>query len=172
MDPFLGEIRMFAGTFAPVHWQLCHGQLLRVDEYDALFSLLQTRFGGDGATTFGLPDMRGRAPVHNGQGPGLGSYALGRTGGEAMVSLTTNQMGSHGHLVHTTTRAADSKLGKDKVLANAGATHIYGTQGPPHHEFHSKAVSDSGGGEAHGNMAPFLALNFIICVDGIYPSRD
>ncbi len=172
MDPFLGEIRIFAGNYAPVAWELCQGQLLSADEYEELFSLLGNRFGGNGTTTFGLPDMRGRAPVHYGQGPGLQPYILGRTGGEAMVSLNTSQIGAHSHLVNVTTNAADAKLATDKVLANAGAIHMYGTAGPAHHDFDSKAISNSGGGEAHGNMAPFLTLNFIICVDGIYPSRD
>ncbi len=171
MDPFLGEIRIFAGDYAPVAWEFCQGQLLSTDEYDQLFSLLGTRFGGNGTTSFGLPDMRGRAPVHYGHGPGLQNYILGRTGGEAMVSLNTSQIGSHSHFVNATTKAADAKLATNKVLSNAGATHMY-SDGSLNHDFDSKAVGNSGEGEAHGNMAPFLVLNFIICVDGIYPSRD
>lgn len=171
MEPFLGEIRIFAGNYAPVDWELCQGQLLSTSNYDQLYALLGTRFGGNGTTNFGLPDMQGRAPVHCGQGPGLQSYTLGRTGGEAMVSLNPDQIGSHSHSVNVTTNAADAKLATDKVLANAGAIHMYG-EGTSNHSFDGKAVSNSGESEAHGNMAPFLALNFIICVNGIYPSRD
>ena len=170
MDPYTGEIRIFAGNYAPVYWALCQGQLLNISSYDALYSLLGTRYGGNGTTTFGLPDMRGRAPIHYGHGSGLQSYSLGQMGGAAMVGLTPDQIGDHSHFVNTTTNDADATLATDKVLAKS-AVKLYGG-GLFNHDFDATAVANSGGGETHGNMAPFLALTFIICVNGQYPPRN
>ena len=169
-EPFIGEIRIFAGNFAPRSWAFCDGQLLAVSQNDALFSLLGTIYGGDGRTTFGLPDLRGRVPVHQGQGPGLESYRIGAKGGRETVTLNVNDLPAHTHLPVGQSSAGSSPIPEGKVWAASPDVSPFSDQ-PPGATMHPEAVGDTGGGQSHHNIPPFLGVYFIICLFGIYPSR-
>jgi microcystin-dependent protein len=167
---YLGEIRQFGGNFAPVDFMFCNGQLLSIAENDALYALLGTTYGGDGVTTFGLPDLRGRIPIGQGQGPGLANYTLGQIGGAETVTLSTAQMPGHTHSIAvggtaTTTTAANN------VVAQA-TTNAFAATGTPTVSLAGSTLSSTGGNQPHENMPPFLATNFIICVAGIFPSQS
>ena len=166
-EPFVGEIRMFAGNFAPRGWAFCDGQLLAVSQNDVLFSLLGTIYGGDGSTTFGLPDMRGRIPIHAGQGPGLSDRRLGSKGGSESVTLTVNQMPSHSHSMSATSSLADTPNPEGNMLARPTSIEIY-------HDSQNGNLATppaSGSSQHHTNLMPFLCINFIIALLGIYTSR-
>jgi microcystin-dependent protein len=168
-EPFVGEIRMFAGNFAPRGWAYCDGQLLAVSQNDALFSLLGTIYGGDGRTTFGLPDLRGRIPVHAGSGPGLSPRRLGAKLGTESETLTVNQLPSHGHPLQATTTAATQR----QPLGNALATstgQVYTELLDPQ-AMSPSSIGAVGGGGSHSNLMPFLCVHFIVALVGIYPSR-
>ena len=172
-DPFVGEIRIFAGTFAPRSWAFCDGQLLSIIGNEALFSLLGTIYGGDGRTTFGLPDMRGRLPMHQGTGPGLSNRRLGNKSGVENVTLNSTQLASHSHgLGHTYSRA-DVASPVDAVLARSAAgdlqfiDHVVNAG-----SMASEAIGNTGQGGAHNNMPPYQCVNFIIALFGTYPSRS
>lgn len=167
-EPFVGEIRMFAGNFAPRGWAFCDGQLLAVSQNDALFSLLGTIYGGDGRTTFGLPDLRGRLPIHAGTGPGLSPRRLGAKGGAEKVTLTVNQLPSHSHRLQASTDVANEFAAQDNLLANSSRPIYVG--GPPV-AMASSAIGNVGGSRSHTNLMPFLCIHFIIALVGIYPSR-
>ena len=169
-EPFVGEIRMFAGNFAPRGWAYCDGQLLAVSQNDALFSLLGTIYGGDGRTTFGLPDLRGRIPLHQGQGPGLSSRRLGSKSGGEKVTLTTNQLASHAHDFNANTAAAAGSAPQGKVLADATPARIY-KEADQNTDLASSAIANTGGGRSHTNLMPTLCIHFIVALSGIYPSR-
>lgn len=171
-DPFLGEIILFGGNFAPRGWALCDGQLLSISSYSALFSILGTTYGGDGRSTFGLPDLRGRAPVHVGTGPGLSSYALGQRGGVETVTLNQAQIPAHSHAVNATDKgSSDKPTGLVPAAANSGAS--FGQPGGKEAaQMSSEMVAKSGGGQAHENRAPYLAVTYIIALQGTYPSRS
>lgn len=169
-EPFVGEIRMFAGNFAPSGWAFCDGQLLAVSQNDALFSLLGTIYGGDGRTTFGLPDLRGRVPVHAGQGPGLSNRNLGAKGGGENVTLTTNQLPSHMHTVNGTNDTADATGPAGTLPAQSKIVDLYASTEPTV-DFNSSTVQNIGGSLSHNNLMPFICINFIIALYGIYPSR-
>ncbi|WP_306029149.1 phage tail protein [Stappia sp. MMSF_3263] len=169
-EPFVGEIRMFAGNFAPRGWAFCDGQLLAVSQNDALFSLLGTIYGGDGRTTFGLPDLRGRIPIHAGHGPGLSERRLGAKGGAEKVTLTVNQMPSHGHPPHADTNIGIESTPTDNVTATSTAVDIY-FDGTADSNMRSEAITHVGGSRSHTNEMPFLCVHFIIALFGIYPSR-
>jgi microcystin-dependent protein len=171
-EPFVGEIRMFAGNFAPRGWAFCDGQLLAVSQNDALFSLLGTIYGGDGRTTFGLPDMRGRIPVHAGSGPGLDPIRLGAKAGAENVTLTVNQLASHKHDVSASSAAATSSDPTGNVSANTTPTNIYSTALATQQSMNPAALSSTGGSQPHSNLMPSLCVNFIIALFGIYPSRN
>ena len=167
-EPFIGEIRIFGFNFAPRGWALCNGQLLSIAQNTALFSLLGTMYGGNGQTTFGLPDLRGRVPVHFGQGPGLSNYSQGEVAGSETVTLTQNQAPAHSHLVAASNGAADSTRPAGKVPATGGGYAAAGdgsTMNPA-------MVNSSGGSQPHENIQPYLVLNFCIAVAGIFPSRN
>ncbi len=173
-EPFVGEIRMFAGNFAPRGWAFCDGQLLAVSQNDALFSLLGTIYGGDGRTTFGLPDMRGRINLHAGSGPGLSDRRLGAKGGAENVTLTTNQLPSHNHGVPVTSAVTTDRNPTGKLLAQLDPSSALYESG---NEFtdaqlSSAAVENTGGSRSHSNMMPFICINYIIALFGIYPSRN
>lgn len=168
-EPFVGEIRMFAGNFAPRGWAFCDGQLLAVSQNDALFSLLGTIYGGDGRTTFGLPDLRGRIPIHAGHGPGLSERRLGAKGGEEKVTLTVNQLPSHGHPMTAANVPADRREPVGLSPAQAEGD-VYTDQQDPQN-FNSQAITNTGGSRSHTNLMPFLCVHFIISLVGIYPSR-
>lgn len=174
-EPFIGEVRMFAGNFAPRGWALCDGQLLPISSNTALFSILGTTYGGDGRTSFGLPDLRGRFPMHPGNGPGLTTRQLGQKSGQETVTLTANQIPSH---THTAVMQADSGVGDSddptgKVPArNASSTPVYSDSSTVALDSSAVVVGSGGGGQPHNNMPPFLCVNYIIALQGIFPSRD
>lgn len=171
MDPFLGEVRMFGGTFAPVGWLFCNGQLLNISENDALFNLLGTTYGGDGQTTFGLPDLRGRTPIHMGQGPNLSPRNLGDRFGTETVTLTASQLPTHYHVVHAHKDKGTQTGPKDAVWAAASTGEKQYTQNSPNTNMAASATTIAGGGLPHDNMMPFQAVSFIIATSGIYPSQ-
>jgi microcystin-dependent protein len=170
-EPFVGEIRMFAGNFAPRGWALCDGQLLDISQNDALFSLLGTTYGGDGRTTFGLPDMRGRIPIHAGTGPGLSPRAWGAKAGQERVTLTTNQLPSHSHPLQVSDDLATTSSPQGTTFHRASGDNYIGEPGSPAN-LNAGAIGTTGGGQDHNNVQPFLCLNFIIALFGIYPSRN
>lgn len=167
-DPFVGEIRMFASSFAPMGWAFCDGSLLPIAQFEALYNLIGTTYGGDGQTTFALPDLRGRVPVH--YSPGT-AYGLGQKGGVETVTLTAKNTAQHSHAIYGTSAAPSSGSPVGNVWADnsayikqfAPASTANGTMG-------GSLTSDAGGGVAHENMLPFTAINFIIAVFGIWPS--
>lgn len=169
-EPFVGEIRMFAGNFAPRGWAFCDGQLLAVSQNDALFSLLGTIYGGDGRTTFGLPDVRGRVPIHAGQAPGLSERRLGAKGGAEHVTLTANQIPSHTHAFSASTATGAQTNLENNVLAESPQIQMY-IEDSPSAALNSASISSVGGSQDHSNIMPYLCVNFIIALFGIYPSR-
>lgn len=175
-DPFVGEIKMFAGDFAPRGWAFCDGQLLAVSQNDALFSLLGTIYGGDGRTTFALPDLRSRIPIHAGQGPGLSHQQLGRRGGTETVALISQQLPSHNHAFDASLSAATSETPHNmfvsSVATDSGPSPEYLASQAPTTAFSSQSIGNAGGGQAHLNLQPTLCINYIISLFGIYPSRS
>ena len=174
MDPFIGEIRMFAGNFAPNGWAFCNGQLLPINQYTALFSLLGTNFGGDGKSTFGLPNLQGQAPLAAGQGAGLSQRVLGERGGEPAVTLLENQMPAHTHPINCTSNPGTANSIQGGVWATAaggGQTAYASTQGAPAAQLAGQAVQAVGNNAPHNNMPPYLSVTFIIALVGIFPSR-
>ena len=169
-EPFVGEIRMFAGNFAPRGWAFCDGQLLAVSQNDALFSLFGTIYGGDGRTTFGLPDMRGRIPLHQGSGPGLSPRRLGAKAGEENVTLTVNQLASHSHDLNASKQPANQASPTGRVLATGVGVRFYREQAQDV-DMASAMVANTGGSRSHTNLMPALCVNFIVSLFGIYPSR-
>ena len=171
-NPYVGEIRLFAGNFAPLGWALCQGQLLSIAENDTLFSLIGTTYGGDGQQTFGLPDLRGRVPLHQGNGPGLSPRAIGELAGAETVTLTTAQLPAHSHSLVATSAPASATAGPAGGVLASASVKVYGS-GAPSTAMAAAAISPtSGGGQPHQNMAPFLALNYIISLFGIYPQQS
>ena len=167
-EPFLGEIRMFAGTFAPRGWALCDGQLMAISQNDALFSLVGTYYGGDGRTTFALPDLRGRFPLHQGN-----THSLGQKSGNETVILNANHLPSHSHsLRYNDDRADVTSPAGNSLAASAAGDRQYAGQSSPVANMHTNAVAPSGGTQAHNNMPPFLCIHFIIALMGVYPSRS
>nr|WP_043804214.1 tail fiber protein [Deinococcus gobiensis] len=171
MDPFLGEIRIFAGNYAPLGWAFCDGSLLNIRSNPALFSLLGLAYGGDGRTTFGLPDLRGRTPVQQGQGPGLSNYPLGSTGGVPSVTLSQTQMAGHTHAVKAASDLGESTTPTGKVLARSSEGAAYGTAQPTS-SMAPGAIDPAGGTQAHNNLPPYQVINFIIATQGIFPQRS
>ena len=169
-EPYVGEIRMFAGNYAPAGWALCDGQLLPVSENDALFSLFGTTYGGDGRTTFGLPDLRGRIPIHAGSGPGLTPRVLGQPGGTEQVQLTTTNLPSHTHPLRASTTIADQTSPTDNVVAQPNAADLY-FAATPSTPLAATALSQVGGSDIHDNVMPFQCVNFIVSLVGIFPSK-
>lgn len=169
-EPYVGEIKMFAGGFAPRGWALCDGQLLSVSQNDALFSLLGTIYGGDGRTTFGLPELRGRVPIHWGTGPGLTPRRLGEKAGLENVTLTVNQIPSHTHAMAASTEAARTRSAEGLVPAEASGD-VYSTDLSAVN-MSTQMVTNTGGGQSHTNLMPFLCVNFIVALFGVYPSRS
>lgn len=169
-EPFVAEIRIFAGNFAPRGWALCNGQLLPIAQNTALFSLIGTTYGGDGRTTTALPNLQGRAPMHPGRGPGLTDRRLGERGGTADVTLTEAQIPNHAHAAYgTNASASEDTPSMDRLLARTPDGLTYGAGDPV--GMASDSLESTGSGQAHENMQPYLALNFIIALVGFYPSR-
>jgi microcystin-dependent protein len=166
-QPYVGEIRMFAGNFNPSGWEFCWGQLLPISENDVLFQLIGTTYGGDGQTTFALPDFRARTPVHFG-----GTYQLAELGGVEQVTLTTNQIPSHTHTLLATTDLASTSTPQNNVPAGPNAPNInaYGTDDPLL-AMNNGHIGIIGGNQPHENMQPYLVINFIISLFGIFPHQ-
>lgn len=168
-NPFIGEIRMFGGTFAPAGWAFCSGQLMAISQNDALFTLIGTTYGGDGQETFGLPDLQGRIPMH--QGPG---FVIGEKAGSETVTLTTQQIPSHSH-PPTCQTAVGSQAPTNGVWATttAASSTIYSNAAPTAGlNFNASAVAPAGGSQPHENMMPYLVVSFIISLFGIFPSQN
>ncbi|HZD96215.1 MAG TPA: tail fiber protein [Candidatus Sulfotelmatobacter sp.] len=167
--PYVGEIRMFAGNFAPAGWAFCNGAQLAISENDVLFALIGTTYGGDGQTTFNLPDLQSRIPVHMGTGAGQ-TYVIGQAAGEETVTLTTNQIPSHNHtpLCNSTGAGGTDPTGGIWGLATNAP---YATGVAPTLAMATQAIGPSGGSQPHDNMVPFLGINFIISLFGVFPSQ-
>ncbi|MBX8465251.1 MULTISPECIES: phage tail protein [unclassified Deinococcus] len=168
-QPFVGEIRLFAGNFAPNGWEFCDGRLLSIAENDVLFALIGTTYGGDGQQTFALPDLRGRTPVHMGQGPGLSRYTIGQQGGSETVTLTAAQMPSHTHAPAAFSGAATLTSPQNAVLASPTSGELY-LDDTPASALNPGAAQPTGGSQPHENTPPYLTLSFIISLFGIFPS--
>ena len=173
-EPFVAEIRICAFNFPPSGWAFCDGQLLSLAQNTALFSLLGTTYGGDGQTTFGLPDLRGRMPLHPGQGPGLSLYDLGQEGGSETVTLLATQIPNHTHVVRATSAGGTSADPAAKVWATPGATR--GLRGynlaPGTGGAMAAAAISTVGGQPHNNLQPYLTVNLVIALQGVYPPRS
>ena len=164
-EPFLSEIRIMSFNFAPKGWALCNGQLLPINQNQALFSLLGTTFGGDGRVNFALPDNRGRVPIHVGNG-----HTLGEKGGEAAHTLVMSEMTQHFHVLNCTNNDGTTDVATGNVYATAGGDAYGGFQAPQ--AMSPQAVGNTGGSQAHNNTQPFLALTFCIALQGIFPSPN
>lgn len=170
-EPFVGEIRMFAGNFAPRSWALCDGQLLSVSSNNALFSLLGTIYGGDGRTTFGLPDMRGRLPIHMGSGPGMTTRPIGQKSGSETVTVIAGELPTHTHAFQASTEGGADASPQGKVVSNSPGVKMF-IEDPPGVSMASSAIASAGGSQSHDNVMPFQCVNFIIALSGIFPSRN
>ncbi len=178
-EPFLGQIQMFGFTFAPRGWANCDGQLLSIAQNSALFSLLGTTYGGDGRTTFGLPDLRGRAAIHTGNGPGLSPRSLGQRGGTQTNTLAIGNMPSHTHtataLLNVTNDSGDMSTPEDNIIAQKSRSNNFSTN-PPDVVMSADAISvtvtNNGGGQPVNNMSPFLTVRYCIATTGVFPSRN
>jgi microcystin-dependent protein len=170
MEPFIAEIRIFTGNFPPRGWAFCNGQILSISQNTALFSLLGTTYGGNGVTTFALPNLQGRFPMHPGQGAGLTPRTLGEDGGESVVTLTPANLAQHSHAMRASSEGAASAP-VNGLPGTPAAAKIYGATSNPT-VLADAAVSPSGGAQPHNNMQPYLALNFIIALQGIFPPRS
>ena len=173
-SPYIGQIMMFGGNYAPRGWALCDGQLLSISQWTALFSILGTTYGGDGRTTFGLPDLRGRVPVHPGQGPGLTPRSLGQKAGEESVTLHINQIPSHRHEMYVNNGSGNAASPANKVMAteSKGDTDYGDLPATPSDTLDPNCITNTGGGGAHDNMQPFQCVNYIIALEGEYPPRN
>ena len=166
-QPYVGEIRMFAGNFAPAGWMFCEGQLLPISENETLFNLIGTTYGGDGQSTFALPDLRGRLPMHFGNG-----FILAETGGAEEITLTVNQIPAHSHLALGSTNTGTGTAPQGNVLSNlpVATNSGYGTDNPQTN-MSPLSVSSVGGSQPHNNFQPYLCVDFIISLFGIFPSQ-
>jgi len=176
LDPFIGEIQFFAGNFAPRGWAFCDGQLLDIAQNTALFSILGTTYGGDGRTNFALPDMRGRIPVHVGQGIGLSPRALGEKSGTETNNLSLNQMPVHSHSLNARSSSARSTVPTGNTLArtrsNLRAYENVSATNPADAQLDTVSIANAGTGASVNNMHPSIAVNCIIALEGLFPSRN
>jgi microcystin-dependent protein len=166
-NPYVGEIRMFAGDFAPVDWAICDGSLQAISENPTLFNLIGTTYGGDGVNTFALPDLRSRSPVHQG-----GSYPIGQSGGVETVTLTVGQLPAHTHVPQASTGANGNPVNTPAGHVWSGWTGAQFSSSAPTLDLDPAAVGGTGGAQAHDNMVPFQVVNFIIALYGVYPSQS
>ena len=168
-QPYVGEIRMFAGNYAPAGWMFCSGQLLPISEYETLFNLIGTTYGGDGQSTFALPNLQGRLPLHMGTGGG-GTYTLAETGGVETVTLTTSTIPQHSHALLASTNAAQQSSPSGNVTGQSGSsTHIY-RPATPAQQMAANSCGSTGGSQPHDNFQPYLCVSFIISLFGVFPS--
>ncbi len=163
-QPYVGEIRMFGGNFAPAGWMFCAGQPLSISENETLYNLIGTTYGGDGQSTFSLPDLRGRLPIHQG-----GGFSLAQNGGTEDVTLSLAQLPAHTHAVMASSNPGDSTQPQNNVPATNSSVQIYRAQ-PPVVPMNAQAVGPAGGSQSHSNIQPYLCVNFIISLFGIFPS--
>lgn len=179
-EPYLGQVSMFGGNYAPRGYAFCNGQLLSISQYSALFSLLGTYYGGNGVTNFALPNLQSRLPVHTGTGPGLSDYPIGQAGGTPSVTINMTTMPTHNHGLNATLQPADDAKISASVIPGTITTpndFFYASQGSGEpaltpHTMANEACSINGGGQAHSNLMPSLCITFIIALQGIYPSRN
>jgi len=164
-QPYVGEIRMFAGNFAPAGWMFCEGQLLPISEYETLFNLIGTTYGGDGQSTFALPDLRGRVPLHFGNG-----FTLAQTGGVETVTLTVSQIPAHSHPFLGSSNNATATTAQNNVAATTPSYTPY-INANPNSPMNAQSVSSIGGSQPHNNFQPYLCVDFIISLFGIFPSQ-
>jgi microcystin-dependent protein len=167
-DFFVGQLMLVPYNFAPAGWALCHGQLLSISQHTALFSLLGTSFGGDGKTTFALPDLRGRVPISSGQGPGLANYPLGQAGGSEFVTITANQMPAHSHALNVHGGKSNKTSPSGTLLADGSVYTAEAANGTAA----NAAIGNAGSGQPHEDRQPYLTLNWIIALQGIFPARS
>jgi microcystin-dependent protein len=171
-EPYIGEIRIFAGSFAPAGWAFCSGQLMPISQNDTLFTLIGTTYGGDGESTFGIPDLQGRVPMHQGQGPGESqTYQIGEMAGVESVTITTNSMPLHNHAFMASTAVGNSALPTGNIPGQSAQTTFY-SLGSPITNMFATAISPLGGNQPHENMQPFLVLTFIISLFGVFPTQN
>lgn len=168
-QPYVGEIRMFGGNFAPVGWAFCNGQLMPISENETLFQLIGTTYGGDGQETFQLPDLQGRVPIHQGTNQG-NTFQMGETGGVETVTLQVSQIPNHTHLVLANAVQGDQVSPGNNFPANSFNVTVYVNESP-NGNMSAGAVQPIGGGQPHENMQPYLAISFIISLFGIFPSQ-
>ena len=168
-QPFIGEIRLFAGNFPPSGWLFCDGQLVPISENDALFTLIGTTYGGDGQETFAMPNLQSRIPIHQGTGPGLTNRVIGEAGGVESVTLTTQQIPAHNHAFLVSTSTGTGTSPANAVLASGSNVSIYRPDVIPNQPMNAAAVSPQGGSQPHDNMHPFLCINYIISLFGLFP---
>jgi microcystin-dependent protein len=178
MEGTIAEIRLFAGNFAPRSWAFCQGQILSIAQNTALFALLGTTYGGNGQTTFALPDFRGRVAIGTGQGPGLAPIILGQAAGEASVTLITTQIPAHNHPISgsasglaNNANPTGNSLGIGVVSSGNAPVNMYNTAAPSA-ALNAQTCGLTGGNQPHNNMQPYLGMNYIICLEGIFPSRN
>jgi microcystin-dependent protein len=170
--PYVGEIRMFGGNFAPAGWAFCDGSLLAISENDTLFTLIGTTYGGDGQQTFGLPDLRGRLPIHMGTGAGLSSRVIGQNGGTESVTLTVNQLPGHAHAFLGSANSASALSPAGAVAASPTNIDLYRPGSTPDQVMASNAIGPVGGSQPHDNLQPFLCISFIISLYGVFPTQN
>jgi microcystin-dependent protein len=168
MDPFIGQIIMFGGNFAPRSWAFCDGQLLPISQNTALFSILGTTYGGDGRTNFGLPDLRGRLAMHPGNGPGLSTRTLGEKGGTEQNTLNTAQLPAHSHALAAKEEA--NAADPDGTFIAGSGFNAFGTAADK--TMNAAAIDNTGGGQSVNNIQPFQCVNYIIALQGTFPSRS
>ena len=166
-QPYVGEIRMFAGNFAPVGWMMCEGQLLPISENETLFALIGTTYGGDGQSTFALPDLRGRIPIHQGNG-----FTLAETGGAEEITLTINQIPAHSHPFLASTSPGTSSNAQGNVLSSSPSINLYIEGQAPDTNMNAQMLSTIGGSQPHTNFQPYLCINFIISLFGLFPQPN
>ncbi len=166
--PYVGEIRMFGGNFAPAGWKTCDGELLPISEYDTLFNLIGTTYGGDGQNTFALPNLAARLPIHVGSN-GTSTYTLAENGGVTSVTVNTNQIPAHSHSFLASGNTAGNSSPSNNTVGAVGATQIYHNSNPTS-AMAANLLSPAGGSQPHDNMQPYLAISYIISLFGVYPS--
>ena len=171
-DPFIGQIILFGGNFAPLGWAFCDGSLQSIANYNALFALIGTTYGGDGQNTFALPDLRSRIPIHQGQGNGLSNYVMGQAAGVETVILTGQQMPLHTHGVLSNSATANSDDPSNNFLAEQPGLLQYIAGASANATMKSNAISSSPGGQPHNNIMPVLTLNYVIALEGIFPTQN
>lgn len=171
-QPFIGEIKLFGGNFSILGFAICQGQLLSISQNDALFSLIGTTYGGDGINTFALPDLRGRIPIEQGAGVGLSNRLIGQNGGNESVTLIAGQLPSHSHAMNCSGATGTSSSPANNFWAAQPALLQYDAVSSPGATTKSNAVSNAGGNLPHQNLQPYLTINYLIALQGIYPSRN